>query len=1318
GYQMEILKGFLLLAPSRHLLPPTSSPPSGMAGGPPSSSSPPSPPPQLPSLSVFPSLAPHAVGEASQPRAWTNLFAPSDLSPSKLNLSFFPSEPDIIPFSVDKLSRGAEDWKLCLVGYSVGRRPYYEALHAAAKKSWPLKGSFQLISLSDGFFLFRFSCAEDFDTIWSRGVWFLLGRPFIFQKWHPKFKPRRENLTSLPIWIKIHDLPLACWNSEGISRIASKVGVPLAADSLTSQKSRLTYARVCVQVDCEATYPEEIMISLDGDIVSLKVQYEWRPNPCAHCKSFMHSSNVCPKKPDTSTDPKELPSDVTTRGRSLSRNPRARNPRGRASSSTPGPPISNRPTNSPNKNRSPQTNSLGLPLHFQPHSPSHLTSNPDSLKALDDATLQEAIAAPSITSPNKYDILLSQENPSTLECATYISEGVKNAGPKASWNIRGFNRPDKVICCKRLASSFNLDMLCILENRINISALQDPFFALNHTIFPSEESCNNFHLSQSGRIWLKWNSSRLNFSPYFISSQMIAGKITLANNQSFHISVIYASNSAVERSSLWMDIRNLNLIPNSPWILMGDFNCCRYASEKVGGIPIAQSRPWISNLLDVLTLGSINVLIILFISNWIGFWSMSTGLPLFLTPSALFKLLRARITVPLFFYLGTITKRFTASFSKTAGLDWMVTGVILQFLKFTILNSLAYWIRGAILPKTILKTIRKLSAKFLFFGDVSTSHKLHMISWDKVCSPKLCGGLGLYSPAALQFGFNCSLISRTYNTNSPLGRWLFVRYTSPWRPPPAYASKFWRAVCITAQSAKPHFKFRISPAAPIAFFLGSLEPPDAKVGEFINVNQWILPQGLDHCIANQIVSTPIFDDDKPCLLWDNNNVGQFGTFTKAFYDEHPSCMWAKHLWFKGSSLRFSVYGWLCVVGGFKTAKALSHRNIFIDPICPLCNSDHESSTHLFFECPFSFNIIVRLIPQAATLMLRPTVVQFFDWLEDLQPPDSMLRLYKLITCCSIYAIWKERNERRLGGHCNCLNTVLKSIKSSVFAKVCKWKNEYCFITEEFNKSSGARYHLVTTYSVMKSVSELSLICVTAVGSVNDGSRHTDLFSQGRRRLFCRCETRTKDLLAFASRGRDRERLRGFDPLLELTNERAREREREEARFAWVVRAGGRSSLLRRLLPGFCEQEIARERWREIQRKEFCLGIRMGWRWRSWLNLELAVSRHECLFSRQKNRTEEGARKEESLPSLQTTPIVALGSRSNRRMPLLLVAIEQKKGARMKTRTGALPYLSCRNSGKQPNRGRLPTDARSNRRPRIAENDGGTCNPKWPPRCCW
>lgn len=106
--------------------------------------------------------------------------ASSDETPV-VPMSFVPPSPKL-SFSAIDLSEGSSVWSMSLVGYSIGQRPFYERLLAAMKNVWKLKGSFSLLSLTDGFFLLKFSAKEDFDMVWTGGPWFLLGKPFILQK--------------------------------------------------------------------------------------------------------------------------------------------------------------------------------------------------------------------------------------------------------------------------------------------------------------------------------------------------------------------------------------------------------------------------------------------------------------------------------------------------------------------------------------------------------------------------------------------------------------------------------------------------------------------------------------------------------------------------------------------------------------------------------------------------------------------------------------------------------------------------------------------------------------------------------------------------------------------------------------------------------------------------------------------------------------------------------------------------------------------------------------------------------------------------------
>ncbi|KAI0516632.1 hypothetical protein KFK09_009309 [Dendrobium nobile] len=155
--------------------------------------------------------------------------------------------------------------------------------------------------------------------------------------------------------------------------------------------------------------------------------------------------------------------------------------------------------------------------------------------------------------------------------------------PIASWNVRGFNCPEKVLACKNLVSLYRLEMLCILEAKVTPNMSTDDWFINSHQIFPIEHCCNNFCHVSPGRIWLKWNASSISFSPSHISSHLIHGTLCYDSVNCMKISMVYAANTASERTSLWNQLLALADDISEPWLILDDFNCYRTEFEKTGG---------------------------------------------------------------------------------------------------------------------------------------------------------------------------------------------------------------------------------------------------------------------------------------------------------------------------------------------------------------------------------------------------------------------------------------------------------------------------------------------------------------------------------------------------------------------------------------------------------------------------------------------------------------------------------------------------------------------------------------------------------------
>ncbi|KAL0928980.1 hypothetical protein M5K25_000919 [Dendrobium thyrsiflorum] len=276
----------------------------------------------------------------------------------------------------------------------------------------------------------------------------------------------------------------------------------------------------------------------------------------------------------------------------------------------------------------------------------------------------------------------------------------------------------------------------------------------------------------------------------------------------------------------------------------------------------------------------------------------------------------------------------------------------LQFLRFTIWNTIAYWIRGVILPKTCHKQISKIASNFLYFGDLNAK-KLHIVSWSNTCKPNLKGGLGLPSFQALRFSSNCSLILRLYNSASPLSSWCFTRYFSPWKNT-LQSSPMWLSICDTAIKAKANFIFQVKSDSPINLKWdhwcngkGLLElqhhqsllkdtPDNALISQIIHNDGWLLPDGCHPDLQAAILCVPVSCSGAlNCLSWagDHRNKRGIKIFLHDFYKSDCNVPWFKCLWHKHYAMRFTVFGWLCLKEGLKTVDSLIRRNILVSPKC-------------------------------------------------------------------------------------------------------------------------------------------------------------------------------------------------------------------------------------------------------------------------------------------------------------------------------------------------------------------------------------------------
>nr|GEX48359.1 hypothetical protein [Tanacetum cinerariifolium] len=124
-----------------------------------------------------------------------------------------------------------------------------------------------MFSSSTGLFSFQFSSIDGLDAMLENGPWFIRNNPLILKKWHPDDNILKENVSIVPLWVKIHGVPVTAFSEDGFSAIATKLGTLLMLDSYTSDMcmqswGRSSYAQVMVELRADVELKDNIFVAM------------------------------------------------------------------------------------------------------------------------------------------------------------------------------------------------------------------------------------------------------------------------------------------------------------------------------------------------------------------------------------------------------------------------------------------------------------------------------------------------------------------------------------------------------------------------------------------------------------------------------------------------------------------------------------------------------------------------------------------------------------------------------------------------------------------------------------------------------------------------------------------------------------------------------------------------------------------------------------------------------------------------------------------------------------------------------------------------
>ncbi|XP_013659789.1 uncharacterized protein LOC106364844 [Brassica napus] len=162
---------------------------------------------------------------------------------------------------------------------------------------------------------------------------------------------------------------------------------------------------------------------------------------------------------------------------------------------------------------------------------------------------------------------------------------------------------------------------------------------------------------------------------------------------------------------------------------------------------------------------------------------------------------------------------------------------------------------------------------------------------------------------------------------------------------------------------------------------------------------------------------PVNDLGPDIVLWKHNqdDYKEFFSATRTWEQirvRRERVDWSTVVWFTQAVPRFSFITWLAIKDRLSTGERMRVWGLHQE--CLLCGERNETRDHLFFACPYSYMVWLRVTGRLFGTRITP------DWQDTVARIRYDRRskldtvLVRMVFQMTVYHIWRERNARRHG----------------------------------------------------------------------------------------------------------------------------------------------------------------------------------------------------------------------------------------------------------------------------------------------------------------
>ncbi|XP_074299262.1 uncharacterized protein LOC141630325 [Silene latifolia] len=426
----------------------------------------------------------------------------------------------VLQFTAVEVKVELDYWKNSVYCFILGANPPWDIVEGYIRRLWINPKVDKLSFLPNGVFMVRFLSKAAKDVVLRQGHFLLDNKPLIVKPWTPDVELVKHEVKSVPVWVKLHKLPLKFWG-KGLTCISGLIRKFIKCDLATEDKTRIGYARVMIELMIGDPLPDKVKF-LDEHGIG---------HTAAECRRSKKTQAVVPNnhKPAVKVwKPKTKATENVQKAKPVKTHVQS-------------------PSAVVVAAASPVETQLQTLVVW--HSSGTYSMGPAPAPA----------KATTIGRLSRQDISEGGYTVHRFGQHTFL-ETLNTPTPKVGIGISG--------------------LFGLLETKVKALSLN----IINGLIVDGWSIATNNSWHKGGRVWILWNPAIFILDFYDFSAQCINMKVTeVASSTQFYVSMVYAFNDLVDRRSLWNQLIKFASIINGPWMVAGAFNCVFSHSERLGG---------------------------------------------------------------------------------------------------------------------------------------------------------------------------------------------------------------------------------------------------------------------------------------------------------------------------------------------------------------------------------------------------------------------------------------------------------------------------------------------------------------------------------------------------------------------------------------------------------------------------------------------------------------------------------------------------------------------------------------------------------------